>query len=92
MQVVVARIVGEDRPDADDRHLGLPGAFEHIGHRTHVDQHGALGSAVGKERRMDLIGSAAQPVRQEGRDMVDVGIVLALHAARRRDHLDIEAP
>ncbi|MCY1301093.1 hypothetical protein D9M70_506840 [compost metagenome] len=40
---------------------------------------------------MDLKGPAAEPVGHQRRDVVDVGIVLALDAAGRRDDLHIEA-
>ena len=49
-----------------------------------------LGDAVGKQRRVDEEGLAAELVGHLGRDVVDVGVVLALHAAGRRHDLDIE--
>ena len=40
---------------------------------------------------MDLVGAPAETVGHHRRDVVDVGIVLALDASRRRNDFDIEA-
>ncbi len=46
----------------------------------------AFRSAVGKERRVDLIRAAAELVGHQRRDVIDVGIMLALNAARGRNN------
>ncbi len=92
MQVVIARIVGQDRADADHGDLRLPGTPEHIGDGAHVDQHFPLGSTVGKQRSMDLERPATKAVSHQGRDVIDVRIVLALHTSGHRYHFDAIPP
>ena len=58
--------------------------------RRHVHQHVALRAAFGKERRMDQTGLAAELFGHQRRDMVDVGVVLALDAARQWHDFDVE--
>ena len=71
-----------------DRDPGAARAVEDVGDRLHAHQHVLLGDAVGKERRVDQEGLAAELFGHLGRDVVDVGIVLALHAAGGGHDLD----
>ena len=56
----------------------------------HFHQHVALLAAFGEERRMHQQGAAAKPLGKPRREMIDIGVEFALHAAGQRHDGHVE--
>ena len=92
VQIEIGRAGRRDRPDADKTDGRPARQIKNFLHRTQVHQHLALVGALGEQRRMQLQRPPAQPFGHARGQMVDIGVVLSLHAAGQGHHLHVDGP
>ena len=68
----------------------LPREVEHFADRADLHQRVSLLTTFREQRRVQEHRGAAEPVGKLRGEVVDVGVVLALHPARQRHHRDVE--